>query len=303
MEENTLLDRYLGSIERAGKTSTLKTYRYTLLPYARWLKSKKKMDLENATVIEAEEYLAILDKGTARTVLSAIRGLYRYNLQSLSLDSPHISRETQRYNQICGIRLRAPQRYQYKAISLDPDELQGFLQRCRERGIDQLLYEGLVLCFYFGARPIELEGYLFDAEINWAHRWMKIKTAKTGEIRYIPWHKDISAPLKYWYKNLTGCSYPGQWLTKTIQNNIPDLARVQTKSGEIVPVTARVGRKTVESQLRLERVPDVVIRAILGHTHQTISDEYTDFTKMREAIDDVMNNQHYMILGAVLEDA
>ncbi len=293
------LEEYLVSLGNSGRTGAQETYRYLLLPFARWIRAEKKKSVTEATAIEVEEYLATLKASTAKSSIAAIRGFFKHRYMSLPLESPDIVRETQRYNQMAGIRLKKAVK-EYKAIALDPDEVQDLLTKCRERKLNKLIYAGLVLVFYFGARPIELEKHLFDAEINWDNRWMKIKTAKTGTIRYLSWHPDINPYLKTWYKYQRNCTYPGEWLTKSINSNIPDIAQVKTKSGEIVNVTAKTGRRTVESQFRMEGIPDLFIRSILGHTYRSVSDEYTDFTKLKHAIDDIMNNKHYMILSEVL---
>jgi integrase len=157
-----------------------------------------------------------------------------------------------------------------------------------------LIYAGMVLEFYFGARPVELVTYINDAKIDLDKKEMFLMTAKTMRVRYLTWHDAVTPYLETWLDGKSDRTYT-EWLRKSFN---AQYGVYTTPSG--VVVTPKVGRKTVETQLRIANVDDLYIRAILGHTHATISDVYTDYLMLAPKLKEVLETKHYMITEKVL---
>ena len=83
-----------------------------------------------------------------------------------------------------------------------------------------------------------------------------------------------------------------EWLTRRINS--------YTVAG--VKVTAKTGRRSVQTNFRISGIPDYITDAVLGHISRSsaIGDQYTDFAMFEPEIRKAMEEQHYMITGGVL---
>ncbi|MGP8138294.1 MAG: hypothetical protein ACLQCW_00545 [Methanoregula sp.] len=120
---------------------------------------------------------------------------------------------------------------------------------------------------------------------------MQLYTAKTGDYRYLAWHPVITPHLKRWIAALPTFAYPNAWLTTRIKE--------YTVGG--VRVTAKTGRKTVQTQFRLAGISDHITDAVLGHVSRSaMGDHYTDFTQFEPEIKRAMVDRHYMIVKGLI---
>jgi integrase len=291
-------DDYIKHIEAIGKSGA--SYNSMLKGFQKWLRDNAKIEIGQATVIHVEQYLATIEnEGTAKGTLAAIRGYFKYRYSVLSMGDPRVINEMQRYNQMQNIKLtRRVRKLEKKSLTIP--ELKKFLVVLQANGVSKELYAGIVVGFYFGARPVEIASYLATAKISFKDRDMHIQTAKTKVERYLAWHPRMDLYVKTWYEFIRkdekdGLLYPGQWITKNMKSL---LGNKRTVGG--VPITARTFRRVFETQMRLADVPDIAIRAILGHTDKSISDVYTDWTQFVPVIKDAMIEKHYMIVNGVI---
>jgi len=268
-----------------------------LRSFEKWLDQQRGQSIETVNVNTVDEYLATV--GSPQAVQGAIRGYFKYRYMSLPMGAPTANDEMQRFNQLSMIHPKRKTR-QLTKISLSPSELIRLFKRMKEVGVKDELYAGMMLLFYFGARPGELESHMVKAKISFAKREMFIQTEKTQVERYLAWHSNLDPYIKTWYDfvctpNREGTNYVGEWITKTLKREMGDDRTIQG-----VPVTSRTARRTFQTQMRLLNVPDITIRAVLGHTDKTMSDVYTDFTQFSPVIKETMTNNHYMIKSEVL---
>ena len=293
-------DEYIAHMKEVGKIGGAASYDSMLRRFQKYLRDKVGITIEQATSIHVEQFLATIDNGGSMNVaLAAIRGYFKYRYSALPMGDPSLMVEMQRYNQMENIR---PSRREKKLEkkSLTPRELKNFLAVLKAHEANNELYAGVIVNFYFGGRPVEMASKMASARISLKERKMFIQTAKTQTERYLTWHPKMDPYMQTWYEFMhkdgkKGLPYPGAWLTKSIKN----LLGSDRKTGGVI-VTARTARRTFETQMRLNGVPDIAIRAVLGHTDTSMSDVYTDWTQFVPVITKAMVEDHYMITGKVL---
>ena len=169
--------------------------------------------------------------------------------------------------------------------------MKSLLKTIEDTEKDDLLYSAAVVQFYFGARPVELAHWLRSAKIDWNKRSMIIMTAKTHRERFLAWHEKITPHLNKWYSSLP-VSEGSKWITR----------KLGKYSIDGMKITAKTGRKTIQTQFRLAGVDDMYTDMILGHVSRTskIGDIYTDFEQFDAQIRDVMENKHFMLTQNVI---
>jgi len=288
---------YLEHLKKTGKKGAVRMYGGLLRSFEKWLDQKRGQSIETVNVNTVDEYLSTV--GSPQAVHGAIRGYFKYRYMSLPMGAPTANDEMQRFNQLSMIHPKRKAR-RFEKISLSPPELIRLFKRMKEIGVKDELYAGMMLLFYFGARPGELEGHMAKAKISFSKRVMFIQTEKTLVERYLAWHPKLDPYIKTWHEfvcspNREGENYVGEWITKTLKREMGDDRVIQG-----VPVTSRTARRTFETQSRLLGMPDIIIRAILGHTDKTMSDVYTDWTAFGPIIRTALTENHYMIKGGIL---
>ena len=292
-------DDYIEFLKSTGRKSAAISYGSHLFNFQKWL-DKKGLQINDTTPVMVEQYLfTVKSQSSVNGALAAIRGYFKHKSQSLPMGHASVIMEMQRLNQISAIKPRKRPRVM-KKISLTTDELKKFLKMLRDKKVSKDLYAGIIVLFYFGARSGELAGLLSAAKIDFKSRNMHIQTEKTGVERYISWDARLDPYIKVWYslvmKKKGGLPYPGQWLTKTMKKELKTEKIVFEKTD----ITSRTCRRTFETQMRRQMIPDIVIRAVLGHTQDTISDVYTDWTEFQPDIDKAMRENHYMVKSGVI---
>jgi integrase len=285
MDDRIEILNYTAHLAGTDRISAGKLYASMLGKFSFWLKHSKR-DFSTFTTVDAESYLhTIANENTYNAFLAALKGYMKFRCASLPVDSGNVMRETQRFNQINILRAKQVKPKREK-VSLTPDELRSLLQTIEKNEKNDLVYSGAVVQFYFGARPSELAVWLRSANINWEKRSMVIMTCKTHRERFLAWHEKITPHLNKWYSALP-VSENGKWITR----------RLGHYSVDGMKVTAKTGRKTLQTQFRLRGIDDMIIDMILGHSSRSskIGDVYTDFEQFDARIRDVMVNKHYMI--------
>jgi len=287
---------YIQHLKTTGKAAGAKTWGSLLNSFEHWLEDRK-LAIDDIPASVVDEYLSTV--GSPRSVLTAIRGYFRYRYMQLPMGDESAPSELQRYNQIGMIRTkRVPKKFEKMALSTD--DLKLLLKRMQDAEVSSEMYAGVVVLFYFGARPGEMAEFLATAKISFTKREMFIKTEKTLAIRYLAWHPNLDPYMRTWYDFVTaagkdGLPYPGQWLTMKLKYH---MGKGRIVGG--VEVTSRTARRTFETQSRLLGMSDLIIQATLGHTSKNISDVYTDFTQFGPIIRTALTENHYMIKGGVI---
>ena len=290
MVEQTSIEDYLRYLVLNGREPSARTYGALLRGFEGWLLQRER-DITNYLTTDVETYkrqLGIRNANTANTFLAAMRGYQRWRTGSLPLTSAMIMPETQRVNQLQLVTRERKQPVYGKKTATAAEVHDLLLKMARDR-LDPVVYSGVVLHFYFGARAVELAHNLAFAQIDWDDRSMLIQTAKTKAWRYLSWHDSITPFLQTWYDEVP-FPRPDYWLTARIKNYNVSGMRVTTK----------FGRRTFETEQRLLGVPQDLIDAILGHTNSRIGDVYMDWTALQSDIRDVMETRHYMLVNGIL---
>jgi integrase len=290
-------DDFIEHLKLTGKVQAAETYGFLLISFQRWLRDKKHITIREATTSIVDEYISTIESQS--TVLSAIREYFKYRYTSLPVGDPRVNDEMQRYNQLALIRPKRKRKYLTK-IALTSADLSKFFKMLRDSGATDELISGFVVLFYFGARPGEISKYLATAKVSLQKREMLILTEKTLVERYLAWSPVIDPYMKTWYefvreKGDAGLPYPGGWLTKNLKIQV---GKARVISG--VAVTSRTARRTFQTEMRLLNVPDITIRAVLGHTDTSMSDVYTDWTRFAPIVKEALVNNHYMIKNGVI---
>lgn len=290
MAEQTSIDEYLHYLVLNGRKPSARTYGAMLRGFDDWLALRGR-DISTYLVTDVETYkrqLGMSSANTANTFLAAIRGYQRWRTGSLPLTSNMVVPETQRTNQL-QLVTRERLMPQYGKKTATADEVHDLLLKMVKDRVDPVVYSGMVLHFYFGARAVELAHNLSFAKIDWDDRSMLLQTAKTKAWRYLAWHDAITPFLVTWYDEVP-MPRPDYWLT----------ARIRNYSVGGLRVTSKFGRRTFETEQRRLGVSRDLIDAILGHTNSRIGDVYMDWTALQDDIRDVMENRHYMILNGII---
>lgn len=279
------VEEFIGYYKRLGKKIS-KPYYHLLKGFEKWLIMEGKT-MDNFTPNDVELYMAQMAETSPRSAnlfLSAIRKYAEWRARNAMADEDFI-KEERRVWALRGIRMIKVAR-EIKKESLNERELKRLLEATLP---NPTLFMATVVHFYFGWRPVEGAQLMKDAKIFWDDNYMIIKTAKVGNERILTWAPVMKPIIKSWHlfvlERLSNMSYPQEWYTKAIK---PVAARLGMK------VTARTARKTFETQMRKAGVEQWAINFLLGHT-TTIPDVYTDWSVLRNHLNEIMAKKHYML--------
>ena len=149
--------QYLISIR---KISAARIYKSSLRGFSFWLGNRRKT-FDTFTVIDVQEYMSgIKNNSTANLFLGAVRGYMKFRNVTLPIGDPRVLIETQRENQLRGLKSRS-KRTKRENVALTVEDLREFLAvlgKMPKTPRNELVYSGVILHWYFGARPVEL-GY------------------------------------------------------------------------------------------------------------------------------------------------
>jgi hypothetical protein len=292
--------RYTEYLAKCDRIPAAKTYRSVLRSFSSWLRTIKR-DFDTFTTDEAEQYASKFSSAnTCNMFLGAIRNYMDFRARNIPYTDLNYVKETHRRDQLKGIRNK-PRRSKREKIALDAEEVKVLLDKIQASPgtkLNKVLLSGTLVHFWFGARPIELgywlqtKGVKYPAKIDWKNNTMELWTAKVKFYRHLSWADALTPHLKLWYNTIPSFTDPNEWLTRHLHKfNING-----------VHITAKTARKTLQTQMRVDGVNDVLIDSVLGHmSHSSsIGDVYTDFTKFNPLIDDLMKNKHYMLREGIL---
>jgi integrase len=288
---STELTDYITFLTQRGKLPAAELYLSLLSGFENWLEIHYNRTIDSFTQNNVVLYIEIYENAnTANAFLAALKGYCNYRVGELNQGDPRFNIEMQRLTQVKNIPRRRLRR-KIEKVALEPIEVNRLLKRLRYDRVDDVMYAGAVVHFYFGARPIELAKFIETAKINWNAREMIILTAKTRNERYLAWHENLTPFLKLWYEHAP-YPYPSEWLTKRLN---------KYRAGSLT-ITSKVARKTVQTQMRLHGVDDYIIDAILGHESKTsaIGDVYTDQTLLMPKIREALIDRHYLIANNII---
>lgn len=294
------IQRYTTHLRSCHREPSAKVYSSVMSSFAYWL-SKRNRTFDTFILTDVQEYFSnIPNIHTANQFLAALKGYMRFRCATVPLNNPKSAMENQRLAQLSLVNAR-PKRPNRERKSLTTDELIELLdkiKRGKRAKLAELVYSGTILQFYTGARPVELgywlqsSGVEHPAKIDWDNNEMQLWSAKVNFYRYIPWSSSVTPHLKRWCKAIPKFAHPNAWLT--------DHIGVYTING--LHITSYTGRRTVQTQMRLAGIDDVITNSLLGHVSRNsqMADTYTDFQKFNEKIKSVMLNDHYMIKAGIL---
>ena len=289
------LNKFLQNLRDSNRSPAAKTYKSVLTSFSTWLEERGST-LSTFTTSEADTYFRNIENAyTANMFLGALKSYMAYRFMSIPAEDPRSTVAHQRYMQLDSIKAR-PKRKVRGKVALTPDEVSELLGLVKKRKRHDLLYAGTVLCFYWGARPIEQEHFMratgipHHAEYRWDRNEMMLWTSKVHYMRYLAWHEKITPYVKLWAKSLPFTT-PGEYVTTHLNSyNIGG-----------VKITARTGRKTVQTNMILNGIEGWIVDTILGHQNTTsIADTYTDFTMYESKIREALVDKHYMITEEII---
>lgn len=294
------INRFTQYLTSIGKIPAARIYKFALRGFSSWIGIRKKT-FDNFTVIDVQQYMTgLTNNSTANIFLAAIRSYMKFRNVTLPIGDPRVLIEVQRENQLRGIGYRS-KRTKREKIALTVDELKEFLAILGKKPKtprNELIHSGVILHFYFGARPIELgywlrtSGVEFPAEINWKNNTMQLYTAKRGIFRFLAWHPAITPHLRRWCDALPTFTFPNEWLT----------SRINCYTIGSVRISAKTARRTFQTQSRLAGIPDHIIDHVLGHASRSATGDtyYMDHTQLEPQIMDAMIRDHYMVKSGIV---
>ena len=297
------LAEYFSYMEQIGKPKAARAYRYAIAGFETWL-NKQYRDFSSFTVNDVTMYMSGMDKPkTANLFRTALITYLKYRAGSMMVGDPAYMNEVQRMSQLRMVQPRKQTR-EFEKIALTITEVKSLLDKLK-KNFDTFSYSLGVLYAYFGARPGEFEGFFADgkfhslktAKINWKNRSMVIITEKTWNKRLLVWHPKITPYIENVIAGLP-CPYPAR-------NFSMKMYRFQSGNKNLIGgirVTAKTLRRTVQTNQRLLGSPDVAIDHVLGHVSKSSSmgDIYTDQTMLEPVLREMMEKNHYMIVGGVI---
>ena len=290
------LEKFLTYLSEATKAPAAKTYRTSLTSFVSWLRDRDKT-LSTFTTPDAEIFFRnIENRNTANVFLASLKSFMAHKYQSLTPDDPRFRIEMERYMQLRSLKAR-PYRQEREKVALTPSEVGELFDVIRSRRNHEVLLAGAVVCFLWGARSMEQEYFMrpdkipHAAEIRWNKNEMLLWTSKVHHMRFLAWNEKFTPYVKTWVKSLPSITTPGEWLTPRLHNF--EIGGVE--------ITSRVGRKSVQTNFRMEGVDEWIINSTLGHTDKnSISDTYSDFTIYESKIKDALVNKHYLITNEIV---
>jgi len=152
------INRFAHYLTSVGKIPAARIYKSSLRGFSLWIADRQKT-FDTFTVIDVQQYMTGLkNNSTANIFLGAIRSYMKFRNVTLPTGDPRVLIETQRENQLRGIVYRSKRTKRVK-VALTVDELREFLNILKKKPKtprNELVYSGVILHFYFGARPVEL---------------------------------------------------------------------------------------------------------------------------------------------------
>lgn len=289
------LDAFILHLRNSNRAPAAKTYMSVLSAFSSWLRERNK-SLSTFTTADAEEYLRNIENpNTANMALGALKSFMAYKFRSMAAGDPKTAVEFQRYLQLGSIRPR-PKRQKREKVALTPVEVGELLDVIRKRRNPEVLLAGTVVNYLWGARSMEQEHFMrpsgidHPAKYNWKNNTVSLWTTKVHHYRHLSWNEKFTPFVKTWVKALPVAT-PGEWLTQRL--NVHDIGGVR--------ITSRVGRKSVQTNFRLEKVDEWIIDEVLGHENRnSIANTYVDFTMTEKEIDNALMNNHYLIKHGVI---
>jgi len=295
-----------------NKPGAYKLYSQALRGYVRWLRSKfrrerevDELTLEDLKPMYVESFLSRYKNSyTFNAYLSAFRSLARFAQKELIPTTVEEFMYLHRF--VAGIDMikdrEVPKYFSREALS--EEELEELLVAVAE---DEMLFSATVVHFYFGARPIELAQRYVEVklELNRVGELVKrhgramvdfescivcMPVAKTRtRVKVLPF-RPIADHFELWLSNIDEVlkyarGRANEWYTKHIKPYSERLG---------FPVTAKTGRKTFETMMRMRGVEQWKIDYWLGHS-TSIPDIYTDYNLLLPEIEKSIVGNHYLL--------
>lgn len=291
------LEKFLKYLMESKRLPAAKTYRSVLVPFISWLGERNKT-LATFTTPDADTFFRnIENRNTANMFIAALKGFMAYRYQSLPPDDPHVPVEMQRYMQLQMIKAR-PYRQKREKVALTPDEVGELFDAIKKRKTHDVLIAGTVVCFLWGARAQEQEYFMRSsgvphaAKYDWKNNSVILWTSKVHHPRFLCWNEIFTPYVKTWVKSLPTLDEPGKWLTQRLR-------RFEVGG---LRITSKVGRKSFQTNFRMEGVEEWIINSVLGHTDKNspVSDAYGDYTIYESKIRDALVNKHYLITHGII---
>lgn len=291
---DTELEKFLKYLMESNRAPAAKSYRTALTSFVSWLRERDKT-LSTFTTADADVFFRNIENPhTANMFLAALKSFMANKYRSMPPDDPRFAIEMQRYMQMESIKAR-PNRLKHEKVALTPSEIGDLLELIEKRK-NPVLYAGTVICFLWGARSMEqeyfmrAEGIQHPAVYRWNKNEMMLWTTKVHHPRFLCWNEKFTPYIKTWVKALPSFTVPGEWLTSRLHNyEIKNLR-----------ITSRVGRKSVQTNFRMDGIEDWIIDATLGHASKNMADTYSDFTIYESKIKDALVNKHYLITHDII---
>ena len=290
---------FLDYISKTKKKATSETYRKLLKGYLEFIGKTP----EEATIFDidrrsVEKYLRKRPPNTQNTLIAALRSYANFvedNVPIGSVEKYLMYREAiQRVRRFK--RVKTPRMPKKEALTVE--ELRRLFSLLDD---NETLYNAAAVHFYLGARPIEIAtpfvvrriipgrqdyGNFIDLE----NRLVTIVTAKTGDLRIIPYPREMEPFFLAWNEIAEeimgyGGGRENEWFTKKMKKYSAELG---------IRITAKTARKTVETELSRMGVPQWQINYWLGH-RTGIPDAYRDFTQLLDELRRNIAERHFIL--------
>ena len=146
------INRFTNYLISVRKVPAARIYKSSLRGFSFWLGLRCKT-FDNFMIVDVQEYMSgIRNNSTANIFLGAIRAYMKFRNVMLPIGDPRVLIETQRENQLRGLKSRS-KRIKREKVALTVDELKGFLAQLSKKPKTPrniLIYSGVIVHWFFG---------------------------------------------------------------------------------------------------------------------------------------------------------
>ncbi|KXA93904.1 hypothetical protein AKJ66_00405 [candidate division MSBL1 archaeon SCGC-AAA259E22] len=259
-----------------GDRPVKEKYQYLLKPFFDFLREQENQTVESFDDEEVRNYLlnerTDLKRSTKIQILKAVRSFVQWYYAHCT-DPENEAEQRLRKARIEGITLPQEEKKEKERKALKLKELEKLLETAKIRRKKD--YHVFYLLAYFGFRKSELQQI---ENVNWREQYLEVITGKTKEQRLLYFNDETAGKLATALENKwTDLKHSRVGRYKSL---FPDLNFSLHKL-----------RHTFNKHMRRRLDDDSLVRALMGHSDQSMTDYYDD--KFREEIKEAMVEKHY----------
>lgn len=284
MKLNKLFEEFIIKKSQTVKRGTLENYKGHFLHFTNWTKARGIDDTKQIDDKVFYEYLMDIQETCKNRTLNIRFG----NLKRIYHDMNIKSKFLESYEK------RKEQYTTFDMVEFDSlKEIRKYLYSLPKTPLNDFHAAIILLLIETGCRSNELLN-IEVKNVNWEHREIRLTTTKTDEDRFVYFHKKTAPIIKRLLKQKHDHKFLLHNPSKNRAINFYDLRYMILKIKDLFKLQkfhAHMLRHSFATKLVEEKVPDVVIMAMTGHTNAETFRRYTHIRKykIRQMYDDSFN--------------